>query len=126
MRTIAQKLKITVFPFEIKDSNNNEIYFENSDGYWCQYEFDENNNEIYSENSDGLIKDNRVKLIPESTMEERHLLMIKETLAKIEDPSKKEECCYSVMNKIQGKINYLNSLMVLWNYEVENIIGKQN
>ena len=31
-QTIAQFLNIKEFPFEIKDSNNNEIYSENSDG----------------------------------------------------------------------------------------------
>ena len=32
MQTIAQQLKITKFPFEIKDDNGNLIYLENSDG----------------------------------------------------------------------------------------------
>jgi hypothetical protein len=53
MKTIAQKLKITEFPFVIKDKNNNEIYFETSKGYWYKQEFDSNNNRIYYENSDG-------------------------------------------------------------------------
>jgi hypothetical protein len=30
MKTIAQQLNITDFPFEINDKNGNEIYFENS------------------------------------------------------------------------------------------------
>jgi hypothetical protein len=34
MKTIAQQLNITDFPFEINDKNGNEIYFENSTGYW--------------------------------------------------------------------------------------------
>jgi hypothetical protein len=72
--TIAQFLKVTEFPFEIKDkngktiylesssrfwskceydSNDNEIYFENSDGYWRKKEYDSNNKEIYYENSNG-------------------------------------------------------------------------
>ena len=37
----------------IYDENNNEIYFEGSDGVWYKKEFDENNNMIYYENSDG-------------------------------------------------------------------------
>jgi proteasome assembly chaperone (PAC2) family protein len=37
----------------IYDSNNNEIYYEDSDGYWIKHEFDKNNNEIYFENSNG-------------------------------------------------------------------------
>ncbi len=49
MKTIAQQLKITDFPFRIKDKNNNQIYFEDSNGY---------------------IIDNRPKSTPEYTMEE--------------------------------------------------------
>ena len=91
MKTIAQELKIKDFPFEIKDSKNNEIYYENSYGYWakreydknnneiywedssgfwCKQEFDKNNNQIYSEDSEGTIIDNRPKSTPEFTMEE--------------------------------------------------------
>ena len=29
------------------------IYHENSDGYWCKYEYDNKGNEIYQENSNG-------------------------------------------------------------------------
>ena len=82
MKTIAQKLNIKEFPFEIKDkngnkiyyetsfkywykreydSNGNEIYFENSYGDWCKREYDSNGNEIYFENSNGYIKDSRPK-----------------------------------------------------------------
>ena len=32
MKTIAQQLNVTDFPFIIKDKNGNEIYFENSYG----------------------------------------------------------------------------------------------
>ena len=53
MKTIAQQLNVTDFPFEIKDKNNNEIYFEDSDGYWWKREYDSNNNSIYYETSDG-------------------------------------------------------------------------
>jgi len=91
MKTIAQQLNVTEFPFEIKDknnnriyieysngcwwkqeydSNNNRIYFENSNGYWAKREYDANNNEIYYENSDGTITDNRPKSTPEYTMDE--------------------------------------------------------
>jgi len=35
------------------DKNNNEIYFENSDGYWEKRKYDKNNNVIYYENSYG-------------------------------------------------------------------------
>jgi hypothetical protein len=51
--TIAQQLKIKEFPFEIKDSNSNQIYFENSDGYWFKRKYDSDGNQIYYEDSDG-------------------------------------------------------------------------
>jgi hypothetical protein len=70
MKTIAQQLNVTDFPFVIKDKNNNEIYFENSNGYWWKQEFDENNNQIYYENLNGTITVNRPKSTPEFTMEE--------------------------------------------------------
>jgi hypothetical protein len=52
--TIAKQLKIKEFPFKIKDSDGNEIYWEDSDGYWLKYEYDSEGNWIYSENSDGF------------------------------------------------------------------------
>jgi hypothetical protein len=53
MKTIAQQLNVKDFPFVIKDKNNNEIYWEDSYGYWCKREYDKNNNQIYYENSYG-------------------------------------------------------------------------
>ena len=82
MKTIAQQLNITEFPFTINDKNGNQIYYENSNGYWvkreydssgneiyyensagywCKYEFDSNGNETYFEDSDGEVRDNRLK-----------------------------------------------------------------
>jgi hypothetical protein len=82
MKTIAQQLNIKEFPFEIKDKNGNQIYFEDSFGYWCKrefdtngnkiyyessnefwckYEYDSKGNQIYFENSYGVVKDNRPK-----------------------------------------------------------------
>ena len=52
MKTIAQQLNITEFPFTIKDKNGNEIYCENSNRYWYRWEYDSNGNVIYSEDSD--------------------------------------------------------------------------
>jgi hypothetical protein len=52
--TIAQQLKITEFPFIIKDKNGNQIYFEQSNGFWCKRQFDQNGKEIYYENSNGF------------------------------------------------------------------------
>ena len=52
--TIAQQLKVTEFPFEIKDSKGKEIYWEYSNGYWVKSEYDSNGKEIYWENSNGV------------------------------------------------------------------------
>jgi hypothetical protein len=51
--TIAQQLKIKEFPFEIKDSKGNRIYFENSNGFWIKREYDSKGKEIYYETSNG-------------------------------------------------------------------------
>lgn len=51
--TIAQQLNIKDFPFEIKDSNGNRIYWEDSNGYWEKSEYDANGNWIYSKDSNG-------------------------------------------------------------------------
>jgi len=69
MTTIAQQLKIKEFPFQIKDSKGNCIYFENSNGYWIKREYDSNGKEIYFENSNGYILDLRPKTV-ELTMDE--------------------------------------------------------
>ena len=52
-KTIAQQLNIKEFPFTVKDKNNNQIYHEDSSGYWYKSEYDSNSNQIYYENSDG-------------------------------------------------------------------------
>lgn len=51
--TIAQQLKVKEFPFQIKDKNGKEIYFESSNGYWEKSEYDSNGNLIYFEDSNG-------------------------------------------------------------------------
>ena len=53
MKTIAQQLNVTDFPFEIKDKNGNQIYFEDSNGSWGKYEYDSNGNLTYFEDSNG-------------------------------------------------------------------------
>ena len=53
MKTIAQQLNIKDFPFEIKDKNGQQIYYENSNGYWSKQEYDQNGNRIYFEDSNG-------------------------------------------------------------------------
>jgi hypothetical protein len=51
--------KVTYRNNRMFDKNNNQIYYEDSDGYWVKKEYDKNNNRIYYENSDGDIMDNR-------------------------------------------------------------------
>jgi hypothetical protein len=51
--TIAQEPKITSFPFEIKDSKGNLLYWENFNGDWEKREYDSNNNLIYRVDSNG-------------------------------------------------------------------------
>ena len=53
MKTIAQQLNLTDFPFEIRDKNNNKIYIEYSNGYCIKREYDSKNNIIYYEDSNG-------------------------------------------------------------------------
>ena len=53
MKTIAEQLKVKDFPFIIEDKNHNEIYYENSNGYWWKQKYDSNNNRINSECSNG-------------------------------------------------------------------------
>jgi len=43
------------------DSQGNQTYWENSDGYWAKREYNSQGNQIYYENSDGDIIDNRPK-----------------------------------------------------------------
>ena len=40
-----------VLPIEIKDSNGNMTYYEDSDGFWHKYEYDSKGNETYYEDS---------------------------------------------------------------------------
>ena len=51
--TIAQQLNAKEFPFMLYDSKGNEIYSEDSDGFWVKHEYDSNGNVIYYENSNG-------------------------------------------------------------------------
>ena len=53
MKTIAEQLNVTEFPFEIKDKNGKIVYSEASHGWWCKWEYDSNGNEIYYETSNG-------------------------------------------------------------------------
>jgi len=65
MKTIAQELGITDFPFEIRDDRGNIIYKEFENGFWAKWEYDEEGEEIYYEDSYGQIIDSRPKPEPE-------------------------------------------------------------
>ena len=43
------------------DSQGNQIYYEDSNGDWTKREYDSQGNQIYYENSHGVIIDNRPK-----------------------------------------------------------------
>ncbi len=56
MKTIAQQIKWDFEAngdLEILDKNGNNIYFEDSDGFWAKIEYDSQGNQTYWENSDG-------------------------------------------------------------------------
>jgi hypothetical protein len=53
-KTIAQQLNITEFPFIIKDKNGNQIYYEDSKGYWDKSQYDQKGERIYYEDSKGF------------------------------------------------------------------------
>ena len=91
--TIAQQLNIKTFPFEIK-VDGNEVYFENSNGYWEKHEwqdgecvyFEDSNGywrkskyqdgkEVYCENSNGYIRDDRPKSKAQAKVEEARKLL---------------------------------------------------
>ena len=51
------------------DSKGNYIYFEDSHGFWTKSEYDSQGNEIYWEDSNGTIKDNRPKSCQDKIVE---------------------------------------------------------
>jgi hypothetical protein len=53
MKTIAQQLNVTDFPFIINDKDGNRIYWEDSTGLWIKSEYDANGNRIRYETSHG-------------------------------------------------------------------------
>lgn len=63
MKTIAQLLKhdFKKGSLRLYDSNGNQIYREDSNGFWSKREYDSNGNQIYYEDSNGDIKDKRPK-----------------------------------------------------------------
>jgi hypothetical protein len=52
-KTIAQQLKITEFPFVIKDRRGKDIYIESSSGYWNKYQRNKNGTILHQEDSNG-------------------------------------------------------------------------
>jgi hypothetical protein len=61
MKTIAQQLNITEFPFTIKDKDGNEIYTEYPDGRWYKKEYDSYRNPTLYENSNGYVENSGPK-----------------------------------------------------------------
>jgi len=53
MKTIAQQLNVTTFPFVINDKDGKRIYYEDSNDYWIKREYDAHGREIYYETSNG-------------------------------------------------------------------------
>tara|TARA_R110002020_G_scaffold173181_1_gene363924 strand:- start:103 stop:285 length:183 start_codon:yes stop_codon:yes gene_type:complete len=54
MKTKAQELGITKFPYCERDKNGNLTYIETSNGKWCKIEYDSKGNETYREFTSGL------------------------------------------------------------------------
>ena len=52
--TIAQRLNITEFPFEIKDKYGNIIYIEREDGYWEIRKYNEDGKQVFHQNPNGF------------------------------------------------------------------------
>jgi uncharacterized protein YrzB (UPF0473 family) len=62
------------------DSQGNEVYFENSNGYWYKSGYDEQGNEVYFEDSCGIVIDNRSKRKVTVELTEEQLKKVKEIL----------------------------------------------
>jgi hypothetical protein len=60
-QTFAQQLNVKDFPFVAKDGKGNDVYYEDSEGYWSRREFDSEGNQIYFENSYGVVIKNQLK-----------------------------------------------------------------
>ena len=77
MKTIAQQLNVKDFPFIIKDKDGNQVYFEDSSGYWAKGEYDKDGNRIYRENSIGIIIDKRTTEMTIAEAEKKFNIKIK-------------------------------------------------
>tara|TARA_S200002703_G_scaffold154524_1_gene157470 strand:- start:913 stop:1236 length:324 start_codon:yes stop_codon:yes gene_type:complete len=58
MKKLSETLKeqgiVFTFPIEIKHANGESVYYEDSTGFRCKYEYDARGNETYYEDSDGF------------------------------------------------------------------------
>jgi hypothetical protein len=125
MKTIAQELGVTDFPFEIRDGKGNLIYIEMEDGFWIKWqwsnkrqmycqnssnywekrEYDSSGNEIYYENSTGKIINNRPQPEPTPNITIQHCLDRGFTIEKVHDEVYKEKhgrdykICYLKLSK---------------------------
>jgi len=126
MKTIAQQLGITDFPFEIKDGNGNLIYYENSYTFWEKCEYDEKGFVIYYENSKGEIIDSRPKSKPEPTpnITLQHCLDRGFTVEKVKDEIYEKQhgkdymLCYLKLSK-RHMIDYCNATYRCMVYKVD-------
>jgi len=154
MKTIAQQLGVTEFPFDIRNDRGNVIYLEYDDGYWARWEhnsegrviyyensnkfwakreYNEKGNEIYFENSSGIIMDHRPQPEPTPTITLQHCLERGFTVEKIEDKVYKEKhgkeykICYLKLSK-RHMIDYCNATYRCMVYKVDSeqtILGRK-
>tara|TARA_R110002020_G_scaffold173181_1_gene363926 strand:- start:464 stop:709 length:246 start_codon:yes stop_codon:yes gene_type:complete len=54
MKTKAQELGITEFPYKERDNNGYITYYEDSVGYWYKSVYGDKGNKIYYEHSNGI------------------------------------------------------------------------
>jgi len=125
MKTIAQELNITQFPFEIYDGNDNIIYREYKEGFWVKRGYCSEGREIYFENSAGVVKDNRPKPEPTPNITLQHCLDRGFTLEKIKDEVYEKQhgkdymLCYLKLSK-RHMIDYCNTTYRCMVYKVDS------
>jgi hypothetical protein len=52
--SLAKQLKVTDFPFTIKDKKNKQLYYENIENRWTLYQYDQHGNQTYYTTHDGF------------------------------------------------------------------------
>lgn len=57
MKTKAQELGVTEFPYIEYDGSGNKIYWEDSNGLWEKYEYGQDGELVYFENSNRIVED---------------------------------------------------------------------